>query len=75
LRSGVSKMLSELLVTRRLYEMKVAWALISICDNERRFVRYLPHEQAEVISFFEYLDYEPTSADVKRAQELLGEAA
>jgi hypothetical protein len=67
-------MLSELLVPR-LYEMKVAWALISICDNERRFVRYLPHEQAEVISFFEYLDHEPTSVDVQRARELLGEAA
>ena len=74
MRSGVGKMLSELLVSH-LYEMKVAWALISICDNERRFVRYLPHEQAEVISFFEYLDHEPTSADVQRARELLGEAA
>lgn len=74
MRSGVGKMLSELLVPH-LYEMKVAWALISICDNERRFVRYLPHEQAEVISFFEYLDHEPTSADVQRARELLGEAA
>jgi hypothetical protein len=74
LRSGVDKMLSELLVPH-LYEMKVAWALISICDNERRFVWYLPHEQAEVISFFEYLDHEPTSADVQRARELLGEAA
>jgi hypothetical protein len=74
LSSGVGKMLSELLVPR-LYEMKVAWALLSICDNERRFVRYLPHEQAEVISFFEYLDHEPTSVDVQRARELLGEAA
>jgi hypothetical protein len=67
-------MLSELLVPR-LYKMKVAWALISICDNEPPFVRYLPHEQAELISFFEHLDHEPTSADVQRAWELLGEAA
>jgi hypothetical protein len=74
LRSGVGKMLSELLGPR-LYEMKVAWAFIRICDNEWRLVRYLPHEQAEVISFFEYLDLKPTSADVQRARELLGEAA
>jgi hypothetical protein len=59
-----------------LYEMKSAWALLRICANEPKFVRYLPHEQAEVISFFKYLDHEPTGEDVRRAQALLeGEAA
>jgi hypothetical protein len=55
--------------------MKTAWALLRICANEPRFVRYLPHEQAEVISFFKYLDHDPTGEDVKNARELLGEAA
>jgi len=55
--------------------MRVAWALLRICANEPKVVRYLPHEQAEVISFFRYLDLEPTGEDVQRAQKLLkGEA-
>jgi hypothetical protein len=59
-----------------LYGMKVAWALLRVCANEPRFVRYLPHEQAAVISFFEYLDHEPMGEDVQRTQQLLeGEAA
>jgi hypothetical protein len=68
-------MLSEPLAPS-LYEMKVAWALLRVCANEPRFVRYLPHEQADVISGFEYLDHEPTGEEVQRAQQLLeGEAA
>lgn len=68
-------MISEPL-TPNLYEMRVAWALLRICANEPKFVRYLPHEQAEVISFFDYLDHEPAGADVQRARILLeGEAA
>jgi hypothetical protein len=68
-------MLSEALAPN-LYEMKVAWALLRICANEPKFVRYLPHEQAEVLSFFDYLAHEPTGEDVQRAQILLeGEAA
>jgi hypothetical protein len=59
-------MLSEPLAPN-LYEMRVAWALLRICSNEPRFVRYLPHEQAEVISFFKYLDQDPTDEDVQRA--------
>jgi hypothetical protein len=67
-------MLSESLVPN-LYEMKTAWALLRICATEPKFVRYLPHEQAEVITFFKYLDHDPTGEDVKKARELLGEAA
>ena len=67
-------MLSEPLAPN-LYEIRVAWALLRICFNEPRFVRYLPHEQAEVISFFKYLDLEPTGEDVQRARELLEGAA
>lgn len=67
-------MLSEPLAPN-LYEMRVAWAVLRICANDSRFVRYLPHEQAEVISFFRYLDLEPTGEDVQKAKELLGEAA
>lgn len=67
-------MLSEPLAPN-LYEMKTAWALLRICTNDPRFVRYLPHEQAEVISFFRYLDLEPTGEDVQRARELLEGAA
>ena len=67
-------MLSEPLAPN-LYEMKTAWALLRICANEPKFVRYLPHEQAEAISFFRYLDLEPTGEDVQKARELLGEAA
>lgn len=55
--------------------MKVAWALIRICANEPRFVAYLPHEQAEVIDFFDYLDHEVDGEDVMVAKALLGEAA
>lgn len=63
-------------LTPNLYEMKVAWALLRVCANEPRFVRYLPHEQADVITFFDYLDHPPTWEDVQRAQRLLeGEAA
>jgi hypothetical protein len=58
-----------------LYEMSVAWALLRICANEPLFVRYSEEGQAEVIRFFRYLDHEPTGADVRRARELLGEAA
>ena len=58
-----------------LYSMKVAWALLRICANDPRFVDYLPHEQAETISFFRYLDHEPTGGHVVRARELLGAAA
>ena len=40
-----------------------------------RFGNYYPHEQAEVIEFAEYLDFEPTRGDVARAREILeGEA-
>jgi hypothetical protein len=67
-------MLSEPLVSN-LYEMKTAWALLRICANEPKLVRYLPHEQADVISFFKYLDHDPTGEDVQRAREMLGEAA
>jgi hypothetical protein len=68
-------MLSEPLVPN-LYEINTAWALLRICANEPRFVRYLPHEQAEVISFFDYLDHDPTGEDVQRVHNLLeGEAA
>lgn len=67
-------MLSEPLIPN-LYEMKTAWALLRICAHEPKFVRYLPHEQAEVISFFKYLDHEPTGEDVQRARKMLGEAA
>jgi hypothetical protein len=67
-------MLSEPL-TPNLYEMKTAWALLRISANEPKFVRYLTHEQAEVITFFKYLDHDPTGEDVKKARELLGEAA
>ncbi len=63
-------------LTPNLYEMRVAWALLRICANDPRFVRYLPHEQAQVIEFFRYLDLEPTGEDVRRARKLLeGEAA
>lgn len=59
-----------------LWEMKVAWALLRICAGDPRFVHYLPHEQAKVIEFCRYLDFEPTGEDVRRAQEMLeGEAA
>lgn len=58
-----------------LHEMKVAWALIRICANEPRFFAYLPHEQAEVIDFFDYVDHEVAGEDVVRARVLLGEAA
>jgi hypothetical protein len=61
--------------TLNLYEMKTAWALLRICATEPKFVRYLPYEQAEVITFFKYLDHDPTGEDVKKARELLGEAA
>ena len=54
-----------------LYEMKVAWGLLRICANETTFIRYLPHEQAEVISFFRYVDPEPDGQDVERARGLL----
>jgi hypothetical protein len=67
-------MLSEPL-TPNLYKMKTAWALLRICANDPHFVCYLPHEQAEVISFFKYQDHEPTGEDVQRAKELLGVAA
>lgn len=68
-------MLSEALAPN-LYEMRVAWAVLRICANDPRFVRYLPHEKADVITFFDYLDHEPTGEDVQRAQKLLeGEAA
>ena len=58
-------------LTPNLYEMRVAWGLLKICANEPKFVRYLPHEQAEVISFFRYVDPEPDGQDVSRARELL----
>ena len=58
-----------------LHGMKVAWALIRICANDSRFVAYLPHEQAEVIDFFDYVDLEVAGEDVVRARALLGEAA
>jgi hypothetical protein len=54
-----------------LYEMLVAWGLLRICANEPTFARYLPHEQAEVISFFKYVDPEPGGQDVERARSLL----
>jgi hypothetical protein len=54
-----------------LYEMKVGWTLIRLCVGDIRFVQYLLHEQAEVISFFRYVDPEPTGEDVQRARELL----
>jgi hypothetical protein len=54
-----------------LYEMKVAWALIRLYVGDVRFLHYLPHEQAEVISFFEYVDPEPDWQDVERARTLL----
>lgn len=59
-----------------LYEMRVAWALLRLCAGDNRFVTYRPHEQAEVIQFFRYVDSEPTGEDVQRARQLLeGEAA
>ena len=59
-----------------LWEMKVVWALLRICAGDPRFVHYLPHEQAKVIEFAEYLDFETTGEDVTRAREMLeGEAA
>lgn len=58
-------------LTPNLYEMQVAWALLRICAHDPRFVRYLPHEQAEVISFFRYLDLEPDGQDVQKARALL----
>ena len=61
----------EMPLTPNLYEMKVAWGLLRICANEPRFVRALPHEQAEVISFFRYVDPEPDGPDVERARSLL----
>jgi len=54
-----------------LYAMKVAWALLRLCVGDRCFIDYLPHEQAEVICFFRYVDPEPTGEDVQRARELL----
>jgi hypothetical protein len=54
-----------------LYEMRVAWGLIRLTANESKFVAYLPHEQAEVISFFRYVDPEPDGQDVERARSLL----
>ena len=54
-----------------LYEIKIAWALIRLCTGDIRFIDYLPHEQAEVITFFRYVDPEPTGEDVQRARELL----
>lgn len=63
-------------LTPNLYEMRVAWALLRLCAGDPRFVWYFPHEQAEVISFFRYVDPEPTGEDVQRARQLLeGEAA
>jgi hypothetical protein len=56
-----------------LWEMKVAWALLRICAGDSRFVGYYPHEQAEVIEFCKYLDFEPTGEDVARARGILGE--
>ena len=59
-----------------LWEMKVACALLRICAGDPRFVGYLPHEQAAVIEFCKYVDFEPTGEDVARAREMLeGEAA
>lgn len=58
-----------------LYGMKVAWALIRICANEPRFLAYLPHELAEIIDFFDYVDHEVAGEDIVRARALLGEAA
>ncbi len=55
--------------------LALAWALLLVCTDEPCFVRYLPHEQAAAISFFQYLDHEPTGKDVRRARESLGEAA
>ena len=60
-------------LTPHLWEMKVAWALLRICAGDPRFVGYHPHEQAEVIEFCKYLDFEPTGEDVARAREMLGE--
>ena len=51
--------------------MKVAWALLRLCVGDRCFIDYLPHEQAEVICFFRYVDPEPTGEDVQRARDLL----
>jgi hypothetical protein len=58
-------------LTPNLYEMRVAWGLLRICANEPKIVRYHPHEQAEVISFFRYVDPEPDGQDVERARSLL----
>jgi hypothetical protein len=58
-------------LTPNLYEVKVAWGLLRICANEPKFVRCLPHEQAEVISFFRYVDPEPDGQNVARACSLL----
>ena len=59
-----------------LWEMKVAWALLRICAGDPRFVRYRPHEQAQVVEFCRYLDFSPTGEDVAPAREMLeGEAA
>jgi hypothetical protein len=60
-------------LTPNLYEMRVAWGLIRITANEPKFVHYLPHEQAEVISFFRYVDPEPDGQAVERARSLLEE--
>ncbi len=56
-----------------LFEMSVAWGLIWFTANEPKFVHYLPHEQAEVISFFRYVDPEPDGQAVERARSLLEE--
>jgi hypothetical protein len=58
-------------LTSNRYEMRVAWGLLRICANEPKFVRYRAHEQAEVISFFKYVDPEPDGQDVERARSLL----
>jgi hypothetical protein len=58
-------------LTPNLYEMRVAWGLIRITANEPKVVHYLPHEQAEVISFFRYVDPEPDGRAVDRARSLL----
>lgn len=58
-------------LTPNLYEMRVAWGLIRITVDEPKFVHYLPHEQAEVISFFRYVDPEPDGRAGDRARSLL----
>jgi hypothetical protein len=59
-----------------LYEMRVAWALLRLCAGDYRFMEYYPDEQAEGISFFRYVDPEPSGEDVQKARALLeGEAA